>query len=195
MAEEVAEKSGGVFLIPRSPWGVLFEGIGILALGIVLVAWPGASVKVVRIAFGIFALVFGGIQVFDAASEKQEDRWWRIPLAVISIAAGIFALAWPDATERVILIILGLWFVITGVVLMAAGLKLPEEISARWVVVVAGVVALGFGIYLIIRPSGSSPDEVASTVVRLIGVFAIIEGLLIAVYSFLLRRVLKGAGA
>jgi uncharacterized membrane protein HdeD (DUF308 family) len=190
MGEET-EKSGGAFLIPRSPWGVFFEGIGILALGIVLVAWPSASIKVVRIAFGVFALVFGGIQVYDAASEKKENRWWRIPLAMISIIAGIIALVWPDATERVILIIVGLWFVLTGVVLVAAGLKLPKEISARWVLVVVGAIAFGFGIFLVVSPSDSSPNEIASSLVILIGIFAIVEGLLMAFYSFLLRRVAK----
>lgn len=191
MGEEVVEKTRGVFLIPRSPWGVLFEGIGVMALGIVLVAWPSASIGVVRIAFGIFALVFGGIQVYDAVSEKEEDKWWRIPLAMISIVAGIIALVWPDATERVILIIVGLWFVLTGVILVAAGLKLPKDISARWVLVVVGVIAFGFGIFLVVNPSDKSPNEIASSLVRLIGIFAIVEGLLIAFYSFLLRGVAK----
>ena len=188
MGEEV-EKSGGVFLIPRSPWGVLFEGIGIMALGIVLVAWPSASLSVVRIAFGIFALVFGGIQVYDAVAEKEENKWWRVPLAMISIAAGIIALVWPDATERVILIIVGLWFVLTGLILVAAGLKLPKDISARWVIVVVGAIAFGFGIYLVVNPSDKSPNEIATSMVVLIGIFAIVEGLLLAFYSFLLRRV------
>jgi uncharacterized membrane protein HdeD (DUF308 family) len=190
MGEEV-EKSGGVFLIPRSPWGVLFEGIGIMALGIVLIAWPSASIKVVRIAFGIFAVVFGGIQVYDTMSEKEENRWWRIPLAMVSIAAGIIALAWPDATERVILIIVGLWFVLTGVILVAAGLKLPKDISARWVMVVIGAIAFGFGIFLVVNPSDKSPNDIATSMVVIIGIFAIVEGLLMAFYSFLLRRVAK----
>jgi uncharacterized membrane protein HdeD (DUF308 family) len=192
MGKDTVE-SGGLFLIPRSPWGVLFEGLGILALGIVLVAWPGATIRVVLIAFGIFALGFGAIQIYDAMSEKREDKWWRIPLAVVSIAAGIVALVWPDATERIVLIIVGAWFIVTGFIMMAAGLKLPKDISGRWIVVAAGVIALGFGIYLIVRPESTSPNEVASTVVRLIGIFAIIEGLLLAFYSLLLRKVVKGA--
>lgn len=190
MAEEV-EKSAGVFLIPRSPWGVLFEGIGIMALGIVLVAWPSASLNVVRIAFGIFALVFGGIQVYDAVSEKQGNKWWRVPLAMVSAAAGIIVLVWPDATERVILIIVGLWFILTGVILVAAGLKLPRDMSARWILVVVGAIAFGFGIFLVVNPSDKSPNEIATSMVVVIGIFAIVEGLLIAFYSFLLRGVAK----
>jgi uncharacterized membrane protein HdeD (DUF308 family) len=190
MVEETGTR-GGMFLIPRNPWAVLFQGIGILALGIVLVAWPSATIEVVLIAFGVFALAFGLFQVYDAISKAHEDRWWRIPLAVVSIAAGIIALAWPDATERIVLIIVGLWFIITGFIMMAAGLKLPKEISGRWVVIAVGVIALGFGIYLLVRPQDVTPQQVASAVVRLVGVFAIIEGLLMGFYSFLLRKALK----
>jgi uncharacterized membrane protein HdeD (DUF308 family) len=194
MAKEEKE-SKGVSLIPANPWTVLIEGILILAVGIVLVAWPEATSKTVLIAFGIFALAFGGIQVYDAMSEKKEDKWWRIPLAVVSIIIGIVALVWPDATGRVALIVVGLWFVISGFLLGVAGLKLPSEITARWVVAIAGVVAVGIGIYLVIGPGDVSSDTFSSTGVRLIGIFAIIEGMLIAFYSFLLRKVPKSPGS
>ena len=193
MVEE--EKSRGAFLIPRSPAGVFFEGLGILALGIVLVAWPSATVRVVLLAFGIFAVIVGAVQIYSAVSDERESKWWGIPLAVVSIAAGIVALVWPDATERIVLIIVGAWFVVTGLILVLGGFKLPKDMSAKWIVVVVGLIALGFGIYLIVRPEDTSPNEVASTVVRLIGIFAIIEGLLIAFYSFLLRRVAKSLSA
>ena len=37
--EEKTEKKGDLWLIPTNPWAVLFQGICILALGIVLVVW------------------------------------------------------------------------------------------------------------------------------------------------------------
>lgn len=37
----------------------------------------------------------------------------------------------------------------------------------------------------------TKPKKVASTVVRLIGIFAIIEGMLVTFYSFLLRKIHK----
>ena len=189
MAKE--EKTKGISLIPANPMTVLIEGILILAVGIVLAIWPEATSKTVLIAFGAFALAFGAIQVYDAVSEKKEDKWWRIPLAVVSIAIGVVALVWPSATGRVALIIVGLWFVISGFLLVVAGLKLPSEITARWVVAIAGVLAVGLGIYLLIGPGDVSTGSFASTGVRLIGIFAIIEGVLIGFYSFLLRKVPK----
>ncbi|MBC7230516.1 MAG: DUF308 domain-containing protein [Actinobacteria bacterium] len=185
------EVRGGLLFIPSTPWAVLFEGLGIIALGIVLAAWPGASLTLVRVAFGILALAFAAVQVFATVSDKREDRWWRVPLAVLAGAAGIAALAWPDATERVVLIILGLWFMLTGAVLLAAGLRLPGDIPARWVVVAAGAVLFVFGLVLVVNPADKSPREMASTLVVLIGAFAIAEGLIMALYAILLRRALK----
>ena len=185
------EVRGGLMFVPSSPWAVFLEGLGIIALGIVLAAWPGASLTLVRVAFGILALAFAAVQVFAAVSDKREDRWWRVPLAVLAVAAGVVALAWPDATERVVLIILGLWFMLTGAVLLAAGLRLPADIPARWVVVVAGAVLFLFGLVLVVNPADRSPRDMAAALVVLIGAFAIAEGLLMAFYSLLLRKALK----
>ncbi len=178
-------------LVPRTPWAVLLQALGLMALGVVLVVWPNASVSVVRIAFGVLALAFGAMQALTVVSEKHEDKWWRIPLAILAITVGIVALAWPEATERVILILLGLWFLFTGVIIMAAGLKLPADMPSRWVVVLSGIVFFLFGVVLLVNPSDRSPRDMASALVVIIGVFAILEGLLMAFYALLLRRVLK----
>lgn len=185
------ELRGGLLLVPSSPWAVFFEGLGVIALGIVLAVWPDASLKLVRVAFGIFALAFGGMQAFAAVSDKREDKWWRVPLVVLALAAGITALAWPGATERVVLIILGLWFLLTGAVLLAAGLRLPRGVNARWVVVVFGVILSIFGLVLVANPADRTPQEMAATLVVLIGAFAIAQGLLMVFYSFLLRKALR----
>ncbi len=191
MVKVEMELRGGLMFIPSTPWSVFLEGLGIIALGVVLVAWPGASITLVRVAFGVLALAFAAVQVFSAVSEKREDRWWRLPLAMLAAAAGVVALVWPDATERVVLIILGLWFMLTGVVLFAAGLRLPRDIPARWVVAAAGVVLLVFGLVLVVNPADRSPRDMAAGLVVLIGAFAIAEGLIMAVYSILLRKALK----
>jgi uncharacterized membrane protein HdeD (DUF308 family) len=193
--EAAEEKKHAFSLIPSNPDAALLEGIGILAFGVVLAVWPRASAGVVLDAFGIFALIFGAIQVYDAVSEQKESKWWRIPLAVISIGAGLIALVWPDVTERIALLIVGLWFIITGFLLLVGGLRLAKDISGRWVIGIAGVVALAFGVYLIARRGGASSSEISSSLVRAIGVFGMIEGVFISFYSFLLRKAGKARKA
>ena len=143
-----------VVLIPRSPWAVLLQGLGIVALGVVLVAWPHASIEVVRIAFGVLAPAYGAMQALAAFFEKHEGRWWRIPLALPAATSGVVALAWPGATERVTLILLGLWFLFTGLTILAAGLMLPADMSSRWVVALAGAALFIFGVFLAGEPLG-----------------------------------------
>ncbi len=185
------ELRGGPHFVSRSPRAVLLEGIGIIALGLVLAVWPHGSLKLVRVAFGIFALAFAAVQASSALFDKREDKWWRIPLVLLAAAAGIAALVWPEATERVVLVILGLWFLFTGAILLAAGLALPKVIPAKWVVVVCGAAIFIFGLVLVVNPADKSPTEMASVLVVLIGIFAIFEGLLMVLYSFLLRKAFK----
>lgn len=52
-----------------------------------------------------------------------------------------------------------------------------------WIVLIQGLVAVGFGVYALFNPTGS-----AAFVVQLLGIFVIIDGVLDVVEAFLQRR-------
>lgn len=191
---EMQGRRGQSILYPQNPLALLFQAFGIMAFGVILVAWPDVTVRVVLVVFGIFAIVWGLFEIFNALHRGEEvegeerKSWLQMTMAAVALVAGFIALVWPSATERIILVILGVWFLATGFLIMAAGLKLPKDFSGKWVMVTFAVIALGFGIYLLVRPEDTSPNQVASVVVTLIGVFAILEGLILAAYSFMLRK-------
>lgn len=183
------------YLVPESPWSLLFMGIGIAVFGIILVAWPDITLRVVLLAFGIFALAWGLFQLYEAYHHRAEEeaRWMKVFVAVVAIVAGLLALVWPDATERVILVILGIWFILTGFLMLAMGLSLPKGFSGKAALVIFAIIAVGFGLYLLVRPEDRTANEVAQVVVVLIGVFTILEGVILMIYSFMVRRLLKEA--
>jgi uncharacterized membrane protein HdeD (DUF308 family) len=186
-----------VYLPPQNPWSVLFSGIGIIVLGIILVAWPDITLKVILVAFGIFAVLWGLAQLYNVHAHKIEDdeRWVYLTFAWVAIIAGLAALIWPDATTRVVLVILGIWFVITGFLALAAGFSMPKGFSGKWLIIIFAIIAIGFGLYLLARPEEAGAYDVAQTVVILIGIFTIIEGIILAAYSIVLRREIKRAKA
>lgn len=190
---EIDDIRGERIYFPQNPWALLSQAIGIIVLGIVLLAWPGITIKVVFITFGLFAVGWAIFQLLDAfsSSSEEENRWLKLTLAAVALVAGLLVLIWPDATERIILVILGIWFAATGLLMIAAGLKLPKGFSGKWSMIIFAVIAIGFGIYLLVRPESATPGQVSSVVVMLIGIFAIIEGLVLCVYSMQLRRFYK----
>ena len=182
-----------VYIPAHSPWSVLLQGIGIIVLGIILVAWPDITLRVILVAFGVFAVIWGLAQLYHAheAKAEDEDRWIQLTLGWVAIIAGLAALIWPDATTRVVLVILGIWFILTGFLALAAGFKMPKGMTGKWLMIIFAIIAVGFGLYLLARPEESGSTDVATTVVVLIGIFAIIEGLVLIAFSFVLRRDIK----
>lgn len=213
MAE--SELKGRSSLIPIKPGSLLPQALLFLVFGIILVAWPHSTLKVLYVTFGIFALGYGAFILMGvffprpkkagekkaeekkAEEKKAEDEakkrpdWLMVPIALAAVVAGILALVWPNATSTVVLVILGIWAVGTGVIELMAGMRLPKGFAGKVLIIVTGLVSVGFGIYLLVGPEKKGATEVAGSVIILIGVFAILKGALLTVYFFMLRGLYK----
>jgi uncharacterized membrane protein HdeD (DUF308 family) len=91
MAPDVVEE---VYVPVHSPWSVLLQGIGIIVLGIILVAWPDITLRVILVAFGVFAVVWGLAQLYHVheAGADEENRWIQLTIGWVAIIAGLAAL-------------------------------------------------------------------------------------------------------
>jgi uncharacterized membrane protein HdeD (DUF308 family) len=191
-------------MLPENPWTLLFNAFLYLAFGLMLVCWPSSTLKVLYTVFGIFAICYGlfvlagvlmsrpsrkGEKKEKEGKDGEEGRpdWLMVPIALAALIAGVMALAWPDATSTVILVILGIWAIGTGVIEIAAGLRLPKGFRGKVLILATALVSIGFGIYFIVGPEKKGAEEIASTAVIIVGVFGIIKGALIAAYSLMLR--------
>jgi uncharacterized membrane protein HdeD (DUF308 family) len=89
---------------------VLFVGAGILAI-----AWPGVTLRVIAVLTGVGMLAGGVVHTFGAAAERSNQRWWLLRAAgLLSVAAGVSALAWPEATVLVLAVLLGARTLVLG---------------------------------------------------------------------------------
>lgn len=211
MAE--ADLRGRSSLIPEKPGSLLPQALLFLVFGIILVAWPNSTLKVLYAVFGIFAIGYGISVLYGvffarpkktgepkkkegksaAEGAKERPDWLMVPIALVAIIAGVMALAWPNATSTVVLVILGIWAIGSGVIELAAGLRLPKGFSGKILIIMTGLISIGFGVYLLVGPEKKGATEVAQSVIILIGIFGIIKGALLVIYSFTLRGLYKRA--
>ena len=102
---------------------------------------------------------------------------------VVGIAAGVFAFLWPGITALVLLYLIAAWMVVTGLLEVAAAIALRRELHGEWLLALAGILSVVFGIFLFVRPG-----EGAIAVVWAIGLFAIVFGIALLVLGVRLRR-------
>jgi uncharacterized membrane protein HdeD (DUF308 family) len=112
-------------------WAVVL-GILLVIGGIVVIAWPGVTFLVIAIVWGLTMLV-GGIARSIAAATLRGYAWgWLIVLGILEAILGILMLAWPDVTAYVILLLIGIYSIVAGILQIVLSFQLrkaPERLA------------------------------------------------------------------
>lgn len=173
-------------------WGwMMLRGVAALIFGLLTLFNPGITLVVLVIFFGSYAIVDGIFTVVSAVANRHEERHWVALLinGLISLAVGIVTFLWPGITAFALLYLIAAWALITGVMEIVTAIRLREMIRGEWLLVLAGVLSILFGILLFFRPGAG-----ALAVVLWIGAYAVIFGILLIALAFRLRSWLKGEG-
>jgi len=167
---------------------VLARGLIGLAFGIVLLAWPGATVFSAIIVFGAFAIVTGLFGAVAAVGRRREHWVWSLVGGILSVIVGIVALAYPGETAKVLLFLIAALAIVWGVsdILLALGVRGQLSGWGRVFLVLAGLIAVAFGIYAF-----ANPGEGALAILWLIGIFWLAWGILLTIVSFAVRSAQK----
>src|SRR5205814_1860955 len=108
----------------------------------------------------------------------------RIVIGVISIAAGVILLVWPQVTALALVVLVGAWAVLTGLMEIFTASRL----SAGWWPVVVGIASFLAGVLILVNPRAG-----AYAIALVIGAYAIIAGVLLLVEAWRLHRLGSGA--
>jgi uncharacterized membrane protein HdeD (DUF308 family) len=148
--------------------------LGVLAVivGIIAIAWPGVTILALVILFAIYAFMDAGLQAARAFSSRAAGPvFGHLLLALISLAAGVVAVAWPGPTAYVLVIVVGVWALVGGLAEIFAGFAQGETAGTRTMFILAGLVSVAFGVVLLARP-----DVGAVTLALLFGLYSLIYG-------------------
>jgi uncharacterized membrane protein HdeD (DUF308 family) len=135
-------------------WGwMLAFGIITVIAGVVVLAWPGPTLLVIAILFGI-ELVVLGIFRFVAAFGHDLTAGTRILyalLGVLSLIIGLYALRHVLITLLALALLLGIFWVVNGSVELFAALSHREAPHRAWMSVM-GILSIIAGIILLAYP-------------------------------------------
>src|SRR5438105_1024659 len=158
----------------------LFRGIAAIVFGILTFVWPGLTLSVLVLLFGVFAVISGVTTVAAALRNRGEQGWGLLLFeGILGILAGVVALVWPGITALAFLYLLAAWAILTGIFEFVAPLSFPMSGGRAVLMVLAGVLSVIFGILIAAQPASG-----LLAVVWLIGVYAIVFGVMYIVVYF-----------
>ena len=182
-----AVPAGPLHQLARGAWqSLLVIGILSVIVGIVVLAWPGPTLAVAGILFGIYLLVSGIFQLVTAFG-PHVARGWRV-LTVLSGALSFILAFFSFRHIGDAILLLALWIGISwlfhGIAVLVAGTETPSGVSGRGWAIFYGAALLIGGLMLAIWPVGSM-----LTLTLVAGWWLIAMGIVEAVYAFQMRRV------
>jgi uncharacterized membrane protein HdeD (DUF308 family) len=166
-------------------WGGLaLRGVIAILFGVLAFARPGVTAAALIYVFGAFALVDGIVAlVVSAKVAKLGGSWFAmLLLGLVGIAIGLFTFARPAATAVGLIYYLATWAFLTGILEIVAAFRLRKVIEGEWILAVAGLLSIAFGVMLAAQPGAGM-----LSLIWLIGAYAIIFGALEIGLGFRLR--------
>jgi uncharacterized membrane protein HdeD (DUF308 family) len=173
-------------LLAKNWWIVALRGAAAILFGILTAIVPGLSLAALVMLFGAYALIEGGFNIIAAVRGATGDRpWWALLLeGIVSVAAGVIAFVMPGLTALALVYLIAAWAVFTGILEIAAAVRLRKHITGEWWLALTGVLSIAFGVLVAFFPGAG-----ALAMVLWIGAYSIVFGILLLAVAFKLRRV------
>ncbi len=171
-------------ILTRNWWILALRGLFALLFGIMALIWPDVTLDVLVMLFGAYLLVDGAFTIVALVTQRGGATNWVIPLleGILGIVAGIATFVWPGLTQIVLLYLIAAWAIVTGILEIIAAVQLRREIEGEFLLGLVGALSLIFGVLLIVWPG---PGALA--VVWMIGIYAILFGILLIALGLRLR--------
>jgi uncharacterized membrane protein HdeD (DUF308 family) len=172
-------------LLARNWWLLALRGLAGVLFGILAFIWPGITLVVLVYLFGAFALVNGILSLVLAwYAPRGYPRFGALILGgILSIAAGLIAFFLPGITALGLLIMIAAWAIVIGIIEIVAAVQLRKVITNEWLLILAGIASVAFGVVLLLYPRAG-----ALVLVWWLGAYALVFGILLMILAFRLRR-------
>ncbi|WP_330305694.1 MULTISPECIES: HdeD family acid-resistance protein [unclassified Streptomyces] len=175
---------GPLYLLSRTAWqAVLGAGIAALALGVMVLVWPEASLRVAGVLFGLYLIVSGVLQLVAAFGTHAATslRVLAFISGALSILLGLFC--FRGAMESILLLALwiGIGWLFRGITQAIAAASDPTVPARGWQVFL-GIVSFIAGVVLIVAPFKS-----VAVLTLVTGCWLIVVGIVEIITAFGIR--------
>jgi uncharacterized membrane protein HdeD (DUF308 family) len=164
-------------------WVLALRGVVAILFALVCFFSPWVTATVLILLFGAYAFVDGVFALIAALHEAGRHGHSGALLleGILNILIAVIIFVWPAAALVALVYLIGLWAILTGAALIAAGLALIRLVG-ELLLVIAGALSILLGVVLFVHP--------AVGVVALswwLGIYALLFGVMLLSAAFRIR--------
>jgi uncharacterized membrane protein HdeD (DUF308 family) len=168
---------------------VLAGGLGLLAVGIMLLVWPRESLTLVAILIGAALIVSGVVRLFEGFTAHRESGGMRagyVVIGLLAVLAGILLLRHHALSLFLVAFVTGVYFIAHGI--SDLGVAFSGQAPARALRGVLGLFSIAAGILMVVWPSIT-----LVLLLTLVAAWLLFYGLVLSAIAFGLIRASRGA--
>ncbi len=166
-------------------WLVIFTAaVAFLAVGVILLVWPTATLTVVAILIGIALVVTGLMRLFDGFTAKDESGGRRVADVVIgalAVIVGIYCLRHHALSIAIVAFIVGVFWLLYGIIDLAVAAT-ARGLPGRGLRAIGGLFSVFAGLLVLFWPAIT-----VLLVVIILGIWLIFYAAVLMVLAFSLR--------
>src|SRR5262245_44967568 len=170
--------------VAKNWWLFLLLGLVSVIAGILAIVYPDITLLALGLFAGISLLMIGIMEIVEAIAGDTESRALVAIVGVLSLLAGIVCLRRPGESLLAIVIVLGIWLVVEGVVRFIASFSILED---RALVMGLAILDIILGVLILALPKLS-----LVTLAILFAISLLARGVFAIVTAFRLRGVRHG---
>ena len=137
--------------VKQSAWVAIIESLVTIILGIFLIAFPDAVIKVIAYIVGIFLVIKGAYQIINYFVVKGQNDYFNNNLlfGIISGLVGIAALVMGEEIAGVFRVVIGIWIIYESLVRVNTAIKLHAAGIEAWKIsLVLALAMLVVGVFI-----------------------------------------------
>lgn len=164
-------------------WLIALRGVLAILFGVLTFVLPGVALATFIILFSAYMLVDGVFAIIAGVRAAQRHERWGLLIVegAVDIVVGLVAFAWPVSAVFAFVMLIAAWAILSGGLMIGAAFRLHLS-HGRWILAVAGLVSVLFGIALAVAPGAG-----ALALTLWVGAYAIVFGIALVVLAFRLR--------
>lgn len=167
-------------------WIHLLRGLLYVVIGLYMLIRPGQSAAALALAFGILLVLEGVFAFMAGMMGNTPSRSWTIVRAIVFVVLGLFVLFHPVLTAGIavttLLFLIAFSAIVCGILEIVAAIRDRKEIEGEGWLILGGILSIAFGVLLL-----AAPLFFGLTLIRFLGVCAVIIGIGLIVFAIRLR--------
>lgn len=171
---------------PRQYWLlILFRGIIAVLFGIMALISAEFTLLFLVYLFGAYVLIDGIVAIIVSLQERKTTRAWLVVflIGIVGIIIGVLSFIHPGNVALVIFYLVALWLIIAGLFSVISALF--RATGVEWLAIIGGILSVIVGIVFFLHPVSS-----ILSIVWLLGVFALIYGIIQIIRAFQIKSLL-----